>query len=128
MYRTLLVMGLLLATQAGVSQSKRKALDDNTLDRVTAAGVATRVLPGGVINFTGEVPTANGLVIRRRIACGSSADQHHDLHNNGDREPGWNCTAESEFVDQHQCGEFDDQCVAQPERQHQLDSRNDFAE
>ena len=62
MYRTLLVMGLLLATQAGVCQSKKKALDDRTLDRVTAAGVTTRVLPGGVINFTGEVPTANGLV------------------------------------------------------------------
>ncbi|HXS12744.1 MAG TPA: hypothetical protein VN734_08575 [Acidobacteriaceae bacterium] len=62
MYRTLLVMGLLVATQAGVSQSRKKALDDSTLDRVTAAGVTTRVLPGGVINFTGEVPTANGLV------------------------------------------------------------------
>ena len=62
MYRTLLVMGLLLATQAGVSQSRKKALDDSMLDRVTAAGVTTRVLPGGVINFTGEVPTVNGLV------------------------------------------------------------------
>lgn len=62
MYRTLLVMGLLVATQAGVCQSKKKALDDSTLDRVTAAGVTTRVLPGGVINFTGEVPTVNGLV------------------------------------------------------------------
>jgi len=62
MYRTLLVMGLLVATQAGVCQSKKKALDDSTLDRVTAAGVTTRVLPGGIINFTGEVPTANGLV------------------------------------------------------------------
>jgi hypothetical protein len=62
MYRTLLVMGLLIATQAGMAQSKKKVLDDSTLDRVTAAGVTTRVLPGGVINFTGEVPTANGLV------------------------------------------------------------------
>ena len=62
MYRTLLVMGLLLATQAGVSQSRKKALDDGMLDRVTAAGVTARVLPGGVVNFTGEVPTANGLV------------------------------------------------------------------
>lgn len=62
MYRTLLVMGLLLATQAGVSQSRKKSLDDSMLDRVTAAGVTTRVLPGGVINFTGEVPTVNGLV------------------------------------------------------------------
>jgi|HubBroStandDraft_6_1064221.scaffolds.fasta_scaffold37676_2 hypothetical protein len=62
MYRTLLVLGLLLATQAGVSQSRKKALDDATLDRVTAAGVSARVLPGGVINFSGAVPTANGLV------------------------------------------------------------------
>jgi len=62
MYRTLLVMGLLLATQAGVSQSRKKALDDSMLDRVTAAGVTARVSPGGVINFSGEVPTVNGLV------------------------------------------------------------------
>jgi hypothetical protein len=45
-----------------VSQSRKKALDDATLDRVTAAGVSARVLPGGVINFSGAVPTANGLV------------------------------------------------------------------
>ena len=62
MYRTLLVMGLLVATQAGMAQSKKKVLDDATLDRVTAAGVTTRVMPGGVINFSGAVPTANGLV------------------------------------------------------------------
>jgi hypothetical protein len=62
MYRTLLVMGLLLATQTGVSQSRKKALDDSMLDRVTAAGVTANVNPGGVINFSGEVPTANGLV------------------------------------------------------------------
>jgi|SRR5580658_4076010 hypothetical protein len=62
MYRTLLVMGLLLATQAGSAQSRRKPLDDATLDRVTAAGVTARVSPGGVVNFSGAVPTANGLV------------------------------------------------------------------
>lgn len=62
MYRTLLVIGLLLATQSGVSQSRKKSLDDSMLDRVTAAGVTTSVSPGNVINFTGEVPTANGLV------------------------------------------------------------------
>jgi hypothetical protein len=62
MYRTLLVMGLLVATQAGMAQSKKKALDDATLDRVTAAGVAARITPNGVINFSGAVPTANGLV------------------------------------------------------------------
>ena len=62
MYRTLLVMGLLLATQAGSAQSRRKPLDDATLDRVTAAGVTARVSPRGVVNFSGAVPTANGLV------------------------------------------------------------------
>ena len=62
MYRTLLVMGLLLATQAGVSQSRKKTLDDSTLDRVTAAGVTANVTPSGVITFAGQVPTANGLV------------------------------------------------------------------
>src|SRR5579875_1035000 len=62
MYRTLLVIGLLLATQTGVSQSRKKALDDSMLGRVTAAGVTTSLGPGNVINFTGEVPTANGLV------------------------------------------------------------------
>ena len=62
MQRTLLVIGLLLATQTCVSQSRKKALDDSMLDRVTAAGVTTSVSPGNVINFTGEVPTANGLV------------------------------------------------------------------
>ena len=101
MYRTLLVMGLLLATQAGVSQSRRKALDDGMLDRVTAAGVTTRVLPGGVINFTGEVPTVNGLVSGAGSLVVQAADQHHDLDNNGDRESGWKCTAEFEFAHQH---------------------------
>ena len=62
MHRTLLVIGLLLATQTCVSQSRKKSLDDSMLDRVTAAGVTTSVSPGNVINFSGEVPTANGLV------------------------------------------------------------------
>lgn len=61
MYRTLVVLGLLLVTQAGVSQSKKKALSDDMLDRVTAAGV-TATVSQGVINFSGQVPTANGLV------------------------------------------------------------------
>jgi len=55
------VMGLLLVSQAGVSQSKKKALSDDMLDRVTAAGVSATVSQG-VINFSGQVPTANGLV------------------------------------------------------------------
>lgn len=62
MYRTLVVVGLLLATQASVCQSKKKALSDSMLDRVTAAGVTASVSPQGVVNFSGEVPTANGLV------------------------------------------------------------------
>jgi hypothetical protein len=71
MYRTLLVIGLLLATQSGVSQSRKKALDDGMLDRVTAAGVDASVGRGNVINFSGAVPTANGLV----SAVGSLAVQ-----------------------------------------------------
>jgi hypothetical protein len=61
MYRALVVMGLLLVTQAGLAQSKKKALSDDVLDRVTAAGV-TATVSQGIVNFTGEVPTANGLV------------------------------------------------------------------
>jgi hypothetical protein len=62
MYRTVVALGLLLAVQAGVCQSKKKVLDDSMLDRVTAAGVTASVDPSGVINFSGVVPTANGLV------------------------------------------------------------------
>ena len=62
MYRSIVVVVLLLATQAGLSQTKRKALDDKTLDRVTAAGVSASISPSGVVNFSGQVPTANGLV------------------------------------------------------------------
>ena len=62
MYRSIVVVALLLAAQAGVSQSKRKAMDDSTLDRVTAAGVTATVSPTGVVNFSGQVPTVNGLV------------------------------------------------------------------
>ena len=62
MYRSIVVVVLLLAAQAGVSQSKKKALDDGMLDRITAAGVTVTVSPTGVVNFSGQVPTANGLV------------------------------------------------------------------
>ena len=62
MYRSIVVMVLLLAAQAGVSQSKKKALDDGMLDRVTAAGVTVTASPTGVVNFSGQVPTVNGLV------------------------------------------------------------------
>jgi hypothetical protein len=76
MYRTLVIVGLMLASQAGVAQvkskampqprvavaqSKSKALSDNMLDRVTAAGVSA-TMSQGVITFQGQVPTANGLV------------------------------------------------------------------
>jgi hypothetical protein len=62
MYRSIVVVVLLLAAQACVSQSKKKALDDGMLDRVTAAGVTVTTSPTGVVNFSGQVPTANGLV------------------------------------------------------------------
>lgn len=62
MYRSIVVIGLLVATQTGLSQSRKKALSDSTLDRVTAAGVSVSASPSGVVNFSGEVPTVNGLV------------------------------------------------------------------
>jgi hypothetical protein len=76
MYRTLVILGLVLVTHAGVSQSKNKvtpatqkvvsqsktkALSDNMLDRVTAGGISATVSQG-VVTFAGQVPTANGLV------------------------------------------------------------------
>lgn len=62
MYRTLVILGLLLATQAGVSQGKKsKPLSDVMLDRVTAAGVSATATDG-VVSFQGQVPTKNGLV------------------------------------------------------------------
>ena len=61
MYRTLVILSLALSAQLGVSQSKKKPLDDAVLDRVTAAGVSA-TLSQGVVKFSGQVPTANGLV------------------------------------------------------------------
>jgi hypothetical protein len=61
MFRTLVIASLLLFTQAGLSQSNKKPLDDSTLDRVTAAGVSATVSQG-VVSFAGQVPTQNGLV------------------------------------------------------------------
>jgi hypothetical protein len=61
MYRTLVILSLALFTQLGVSQSKKKPLDDSVLDRVTAAGVSATI-SDGVVKFSGQVATANGLV------------------------------------------------------------------
>lgn len=61
MFRTLVVASLLLFTQAAMSQSKKKPLDDAAMDHVTAAGV-TATVSQGVVNFSGQVPTKNGLV------------------------------------------------------------------
>jgi hypothetical protein len=65
MCRLLVIASLALLTQAGmaqkVTQHKRTPLSDVAMDRVTAAGV-TAGFSGGVINFQGSVPTANGLV------------------------------------------------------------------
>lgn len=62
MYRSIVVIALLLATQSGFSQSKKKPLDDSMLDRITASGVSATVSPTGVVNFSGVVSTPNGLV------------------------------------------------------------------
>jgi hypothetical protein len=61
MHRTLVIASMLLLTQAGFTQSRSKALSDSALDRVTAAGI-TATESQGVVNFSGQVPTANGLV------------------------------------------------------------------
>ena len=93
MYRTLLVIGLLLATQAGVSQSKKKALDDATLDRVTAAGVTTQVLARWRHQFHGRGSDSE------RPCTGLdplwfTGSQLHEHHHNGDHESGRKRTAE----------------------------------
>jgi len=65
MYRLLVIASLALLTQAGmaqkVTQHKRAPMSDAAMDKVTAAGVSAG-FSGGVINFQGSVPTANGLV------------------------------------------------------------------
>jgi negative regulator of sigma E activity len=61
MFRTLVIASLLLFTQAAVSQSKKKPLNDEAMDRVTAAGVSATVSQG-VVKFSGQTPTPNGLV------------------------------------------------------------------
>ena len=61
MHRTLVILGFMLATTAGFSQSAKKPLSDAALDKVTAAGVSATVT-NGVVKFQGEVPTPNGLV------------------------------------------------------------------
>jgi hypothetical protein len=61
MFRTLVVVSLLLFSQAALSQSKKKPLSDDAMDRVTAAGV-TATVAQGVVKFSGQTPTPNGLV------------------------------------------------------------------
>jgi len=61
MHRTLVIASLLIFSQMGFSQSKRKPLTDGALDHVTAAGISANMTKG-VVNFQGQVPTANGLV------------------------------------------------------------------
>jgi hypothetical protein len=65
MCRLLVIASLVLLTQAGmaqqVTQHKRTPMSDAAMDKVTAAGVSAS-FSGGVINFQGSVPTANGLV------------------------------------------------------------------
>jgi hypothetical protein len=65
MHRNLVIAGLVLLTQVGISQTSKKAkpkpMDDSTLNRVTAAGI-TASSTNGVVNFQGETATPNGLV------------------------------------------------------------------
>ncbi len=73
MQRMLVIAGMALLTTVGMAQAraKPKPLSDAALDRVTAAGSTTGQvtaggitagLSNGVIQFQGQVPTANGLV------------------------------------------------------------------
>jgi hypothetical protein len=65
MYRSLVIATLAVLTQVGISQTNRKpapvAMNDSTLDNVTAAGISASA-SDGVVKFQGQVPTANGLV------------------------------------------------------------------
>jgi hypothetical protein len=65
MHRNLVIAGLVLLTQVGISQTSKKAkpkpMDDSTLNRVTAAGIIASST-NGVVNFQGETATPNGLV------------------------------------------------------------------
>jgi hypothetical protein len=65
MHRNLVIAGLVLLTQVGISQTskrtKPKPMDDSTLNRVTAAGITANAT-NGVVNFQGETATPNGLV------------------------------------------------------------------
>ncbi len=75
MRRILAIAGLALLTTIGAGQTrvgpgqtraKPKPLSDTALDRITAGGdntgAVTAGLSNGVIQFQGQVPTANGLV------------------------------------------------------------------
>ena len=72
MFRTLVIAGLLLFTQAAVAQSKKKPLTDDAMDRVTAAGVSATVSQG-VVKFSGQTSTPNGLVSAAGTLAVSSA-------------------------------------------------------
>ena len=65
MHRNLVIAGLVLLTQVGISQTSKKVkpkpMDDSTLNRVTAAGITANAT-NGVVNFQGETATPNGLV------------------------------------------------------------------
>jgi hypothetical protein len=65
MSRFLVIASLALLTQAGMTQSltqhKGQALNDATLDRITAGGVSAGI-SDGVVKFQGTVPTPNGVV------------------------------------------------------------------
>ncbi len=69
MHRNLVIAGLVLLTQVGISQTIRKPkpapvaipMSDSTLDHVTASGI-TASATNGVVNFQGSTPTPNGLV------------------------------------------------------------------
>lgn len=61
MSRLLVIASLALLLPAGMAQSKKKAMSDAALSRVTAGGVSASD-SDGVVKFQGSAQTANGLV------------------------------------------------------------------
>ncbi len=61
MHRNIVIAGFVLIAQMGFAQTRKQPMSDTLLDHVTAAGV-TATATNGVVNFQGQIPTANGLV------------------------------------------------------------------
>ena len=131
MRRILVIAGMMLAelgrcgperdpnqARAVPAPAKAKPLNDDALDKVTA-GTVSAGISNGVVKFQGQTPTPNGLVSSTgSLAVQSGASEQHIRSGHSAKRQ---CAAEPEFIGEHQRGELEDQCSAEPERQHQLD-------